>query len=138
MQKEDFQIEINNWFDALGETNEEEDIEKINENLTKVIMEAAIEIGGKTKQKEIKKISTATKNLIQKRRKMIVRTDRDKIEAAELSKAINRMKTQDVRQYNMDMVERALEAGTSLKATKRKLGIGRRQNREKTDVRSQK
>ena len=55
---------------------------------------------------------------------MTIRTARDKIEAAEISKTINKRKTNDVRKYNMEKIEESLKQGTSMKKTKRALDIG--------------
>lgn len=126
MKKEkEFQLEIKNRFEALEKT--EKNIETTNEELTEIIMKAALEIGGREPRTENRKLSNKTRGLIQKRKELIIKTDRDRIEASELGKAINKAKTQDVRDFNMKKVKEALEAGTSIKMAKRKLGQGRKQ-----------
>ena len=126
MKKEkEFQLEIKKRFEALGD--EEKDIETTNEELTEVVMKAALEVGGREPKVVNRKLSNKTKGLIQQRKELIIRTDRDRIAAAELGKAINKSKTQDVRDFNMKKVREALEAGTSIKMARRKLGQGRKQ-----------
>uniref|UniRef100_A0A6G5AGV6 Putative endonuclease-reverse transcriptase n=1 Tax=Rhipicephalus microplus TaxID=6941 RepID=A0A6G5AGV6_RHIMP len=97
----------------------------MNDNLTSIITECAVEVGGKVVRQDTGKLSQETKNLINKRQSLKVSSKTDKIELAELSKLINRRKVCDVRKYNMKRIERALKNGGSIKAVKRKLGIGK-------------
>uniref|UniRef100_A0A6G5A9S4 Putative endonuclease-reverse transcriptase n=1 Tax=Rhipicephalus microplus TaxID=6941 RepID=A0A6G5A9S4_RHIMP len=96
----------------------------MNDNLTSIITECAVEVGGTVVRQDTGKLSQETKNL-KKRQSMKVSSTTDKIELAELSKLINRRKVFDVRRYNMERIEHALKNGGSVKAVKRKLGIGK-------------
>lgn len=49
----------------------------------------------------------------------------DQTELAELSKFMNRSKTNDIRAYDKSVTEETLKRGGSLKATKGKLAIGK-------------
>lgn len=64
---------------------------------------------------------------MRKRQGMIVSNATDRIELVELLKLINKRKTADVLKHSMERIEHALKNGGSLKAVKRRLGIGKNQ-----------
>ena len=122
---EEYKLEVQNRYSLLADT--EETVEDMNDNFTKILKEASLSIAGKAHRSTQSKLSEETKDLLKKRRNMKIRTDRDKIEAAELSKIINKKKTEDIRKFNMTKIEETLRNGRSMKATKRMLGIGKSQ-----------
>ena len=121
----EFSLNIQNRYSILDEENH--DIDQINEQFTNIMKEAALEVGGRLEKQNSNKLSIETRQLMQKRRNMKVTTARDNIELAELTKTINKKKKEDVRKFNMQKVNEALISGTSVKTTKRKLGIGKSQ-----------
>ena len=82
----------------------ENNIDTFNENIIKITKETASEVGGKIQREEQGKLSQRTKDLIKRRKEMKVRTRRDEIELAELSKTINKQKTHDKRTYNLTKI----------------------------------
>ena len=125
-RKPEFAVNIENRYAAL---NNEDclDIEETNDNFTRILNEAALEVGGRKEKDSHSKLSSETKKLMQKRRNMKIQSARDKIEAVELTKTINKKKQEDVRKFNMTKIKEALLSGTSVKTAKRKLGIGKNQ-----------
>ena len=79
------------------------DIKSLNDNLTNIVFESALVVGGKAPKENNGKLSAATKEIIRKRCRMVIKTGRDKIELVEQSKTINKRKTDDIRKYNMKM-----------------------------------
>ena len=122
----DFRLRIENKFSQLND-EAENDKDEMNNNLTKILIESALEVGGKVKSKVSGKLSQNTKDLIQQRKDMRIKTTRDKVELAELSKTINKRKIQDIRKFNVAKVEEALRKGSSTKLARRRLGIGKHQ-----------
>ena len=57
---------------------------------------------------------------------MVVQLIRNKIEAVELSKTINKKKINDIRKY-MKIIEKTLNKGTSMETTRRTFDIGKKQ-----------
>ena len=122
----EFSLNIQNRYSVLN-NDENIDIDQINEQFTNIIKEAAIEVGGRKEKNKTGKLSNETKQLMKKRRNMKVGTVRDNIELVELTKTINKKKKEDVRKFNMQKVNQALISGTSVKTTKKRLGIGKSQ-----------
>uniref|UniRef100_A0A6G5A9L5 Putative endonuclease-reverse transcriptase n=1 Tax=Rhipicephalus microplus TaxID=6941 RepID=A0A6G5A9L5_RHIMP len=122
---QEFRVSLQNRYSALSEETNLS-VDTMNDNLTSIITECAVEVGGRVARQDTGKLSQETKNLIKKHQIMKVSSTTDKIELAELSKLINRRKVCDVRRYNMERIEHALKNGGSVKAVKRKLWIGKR------------
>ncbi|XP_049267523.1 probable RNA-directed DNA polymerase from transposon BS [Rhipicephalus sanguineus] len=123
---QEFRVSLQNRYAALTEETDLS-VDAMNDNLTSIIKECAVEVGGTVVRQDTGKLSQETKNLIKKRQAMKASNATDKIELAELSKLINRRKVADIRKYNMERIEHALKNGRSLKATKTKLCIGKNQ-----------
>ena len=121
----EYEIEVQNRYSQL--TDIEETVEDMCDNFTRIITEASLSIAGKTHKNTQGKLSEETKDLLRKRRNMTIRTARDQIEAAELSKTISKKKNEDIRKFNMTNIEETLRSGGSMKATKRMLAIGKNQ-----------
>ena len=94
------------------------DIYNLNDNLTNVILESALEERGKALNENIGNLSTTTKGLKRKRNKI-----RNKIEVVELSNIINKRKTNDIQKYNMKIIEETLTKDTSMKIARRTFGL---------------
>ena len=92
------------------------DIKSFNDNLTNVVLESALEVGEKATKENRGKLSTTTKDLIRKRCIIVIKTRRDKVEVAELSKTFNKRKTNDTRNYNMKKIEETLKKGNKYEA----------------------
>ena len=125
-KSEEFSLMIQNRFSQLSD-EVGEDKEIMNENITTIIHESALEVGGRVPKRNQGKLSQNTKNLIKKRMELKMKSRRDEIELAELSKTINKEITQDIRKYNQSKIEDALKNGGSTKLIRRKLGTGRQQ-----------
>lgn len=119
----EFRLTIHNRFELL--TEDQDSVEALNDQLTTIISESAVAVGGREPRKMTGKLSQKTKDLIKKRRNMTGSSTRDAIELAELSKLINRSKVTDIRSHNMQMIEETLRRGGGLRSTKKKLAIGR-------------
>ena len=59
------------------------------DSLTDVVLESTLEVGGKAPKENNRNLSTATKHLIRKRSRMVIKTIREKIGAVEMSKTTN-------------------------------------------------
>ena len=123
VKADQFRLVLANKYAAL-EQEDEDNIDVMNETITRLISEAAIEVGGKAPRQPVGKLSQETKDLIKKRQNMKVSNSRDQIEFAELSKLINKKKVRDIRNYNVGKIEEAVKYGRSMKSVRRKLGIG--------------
>ncbi|MGX9339104.1 hypothetical protein, partial [Pantoea dispersa] len=88
----------------------------------------AEEVGGLCKsQNQPKKLTQKTIDLMDKRRKMKVDTDKDKVEYAELCKALRKSMKEDIKKYEEDTLKATLENKSSLKKAKQMLMIGKNQ-----------
>ena len=121
----EFKLNIQNRYSLLDEENI--GIDEMSERFSTIVKEAALEVGGKKHKEKYNKLSAETKTLMQKRREMKVRSVRNKIEYVELTKTINKKRKEDVRKFNVQKINEAIVAGTSVKVVKRKLGIGKNQ-----------
>ena len=65
----------------------------------------------------------ATKYLIRKLSRMIIKAIREKIEAVKLSATISKRKTYDIQKYNVKMIEKTLNTDIIMNIT-RTLGFG--------------
>lgn len=111
---EEYQIELSNRFEILG--NDEEDVEEEAKKLSNTIQESAKKIGGLKKSREEEKLKNETKALLKKRREIIRdRTARNNIEYTELCKSIRKKMRQDLREYKTKRIKDALETGRGLK-----------------------
>ncbi len=121
-----FSLKIQNKFSILGDETYY-DLKETNDQLTKIVMEAAMEVGGKAPRNRGSKLSQETKDFIKKRKDMREKTRRDEKELAELTKLINSKKVRDIRNFNMEQIKETLKKGKSVKTTERRLGVGRHQ-----------
>ena len=122
----EFSLNIQNRYSVLN-SEENLDIDHINDQFTNIMKEAALEVGGKSERQKSDKLSVETRQLMKRRRNMRTTSIRDKIELAELTKTINKKKKEDVRKFNMQKINEAVILGTSFKTAKRRLGIGKSQ-----------
>lgn len=60
-----------------------------------------------------------------RRRKTSQEAKAIKIDQADLSKWINKGKTDDIQKYNMARIEHAVKHGATVKAVRRRLGMGK-------------
>ena len=65
------------------------DVECLNDILTNVVLESALDVGGKVPKESKRKLTTTTKDLIRKCCRMVMKTRWDTIEVVELFKTIN-------------------------------------------------
>lgn len=115
----EFKVTLQNKFALLNGKNEDS-IDTLNGSLTTAITESAAASGEAARRKQTGKLTWQTKELIARLKSMV-----DQTEIKELSKVITTSKTSDVHEYNMAVVEKTLQMGGSLKATARKLAVGR-------------
>ena len=64
---------------------------------------------------------------MKKRKQMLVKTNRDKIELAELNKTISKKQKEDIRKYNVNIIKETIEQGKGFKSAKKKLNTGKTQ-----------
>uniref|UniRef100_A0A131YWK0 Exo endo phos n=1 Tax=Rhipicephalus appendiculatus TaxID=34631 RepID=A0A131YWK0_RHIAP len=86
---QEFRVSLQNRYAALTEETDLS-VDAMNDNLTSIIKECAVEVGGTVVRQDTGKLSQETKNLIKKRQTMKASNATDKIELAELSKLIKR------------------------------------------------
>ena len=98
------------------------------EEVAKILTMTAEEVGGLCKtQNQPKKLTNKTIDLMDKRRKMKVNTDKDMIKYAELCKALRKSMKEDIKKYEEDVLKTSLENKSSFKKVKRMLMVGRNQ-----------
>ena len=123
-QQSMFQLELSNRFAAL--TIENDDIDKYNHDLVAIVKNTANSIAKKKKTNRTDKISEATKAMLKKRREMKQdATKIGKIEYRELCKTIRKKMRNEIRSYNVQLIEQALTTGRGLKAAQLKMKEGR-------------
>ena len=117
-EKQDvFQLELRNKFQALASTCE--DIDSFNCNLVTIVKESAKKVAGNKKSSKIDKISEQTRQMLQKRREMKQDVSKyGKIEYTELCKTIRKRIRDEIRGYNVLVVQNALQNNKGLKAAK--------------------
>lgn len=114
--RENFQLKLNNKFEALHDLLEDGNLDAINSTIINKVMECVKETGSKKKKENTGRLSRVTKDLLEQRCRMKHSSSvRERINAAELNKLINRNLRDDVRNYNNRIVETAIENNKSLK-----------------------
>lgn len=88
----EFKITLQNKF-ALLDGQNEDSADTLNDNLTTAITESAAATGEAACRKQTRKLTRQTKELISQRQKMIFSSTVDQNELAELSKWLNKSKT---------------------------------------------
>lgn len=64
---------------------------------------------------------------MKKRKQLLINTNRDKVELTELNKTITKKQKEDIRKYNMNIIEETIERGKGFKSARRKLSTGKTQ-----------
>ena len=126
-----FQIELKNRYEILenseDQNNNENDLENLNNNIIAPLKEVAKKFQDR-KPPHNSKFSEETKNLMRKRRNLkSPSTMREKIEAAELNKTIQKKQREDLRNRTTEIIEDVIKQGRGFKTAKRKLGQGKLQ-----------
>ncbi|XP_069992370.1 uncharacterized protein [Penaeus vannamei] len=121
----EFSLNIQNRYSLLSD--EDLNIDQINKQFNGIIKEAALKVDSTNNKQSSSKLSVEVQQLMQNHRAMKVLSNGYKIELDELTKTINKKKKEDVRKFNTYIINQAVISGTSMKATKRRLGIGRNQ-----------
>lgn len=80
-------------------------MDTLNDNLPTAITESAAATGEAACRKQTGKLTRQTKKLISLRQNLILSSTVDQTELAELSKFINKSKTNDIRAYNMAVIK---------------------------------
>ena len=121
-QKGEFQLQLSNKFKLLEDENVHEyainDVTSYNNKLTEIILDTAYSIAGfRQKRKQASKISNNTKELLKKRREMKpMLSKHGNVEYAELCKTIRKQMRNEIRNYNVSVVEKAISENKGLKA----------------------
>ncbi len=125
-KSEAFQLELSNRFNAL--VIDSDNIDRYNQETIQIVRDAATTIAGcKRRTNKHDKISDQTKAMLKKRREMkIDLTKWSKIEYVELCKTIRKRMREEIRRYNVALVERALLENKGLKSSKQKIANGRK------------
>src|SRR5271163_2762877 len=119
-----FQVELKNRFATLKV--EDDDIDNYNNDLVSIVKSSANSIAKKIKSSKADKISEATKEMLKKRREMKQdATKYGKIEYIELCKTIRKKMKNEIRSYNVQLIQKALSSGRGLKSAQLKTKEGR-------------
>ena len=128
-RRDEFEVLLENRFKALQDLGEDK-AEERNTQITNILQESTIEIAKDTRVYK-SKLSGGTKGLIKKRRslKKAIQDERNKIrnniEYVELDKTVKKKIREDIRKHNMNLVEKAIRSGGSIKKTRRTFALGR-------------
>src|SRR3977135_56881 len=97
-----------------------------NQDIIRIVNDAAKTIASRTKSIKIDKISDSTKDMLRKRREMKQdATQYSKIEYRELCKIVRKQMREEIRKYNVQLVQKALTQNRGLKSAKRKTKEGK-------------
>ena len=119
-----FQLELQNKFKELQVS--EDDIECYNQDIITIVNDAAKTIASRKKSIKIDKISDSTKDMLRKRREMKQdATQYSKIEYRELCKIVRKQMREEIRKYNVQLVQKALTQNRGLKSAKLKTKEGK-------------
>ena len=119
-----FQLELRNKFKELQVS--EDDIESYNQDIIAIVNDAARTIASSKKSIKIDKISESTKDMLRKRREMKQdATQYSKIEYRELCKTVRKQMREEIRKYNVQLVQKALTENKGLKSAKLKTKEGK-------------
>jgi endonuclease/exonuclease/phosphatase family metal-dependent hydrolase len=119
-----FQIELHNKFNGLQIA--EHDVESYNNNIMAIVNEAASSIAKSKKSAKVDKISQSTKDMLRKRREMKQNaTKYGNIEYTELCKTVRKKMREEIRNYNVQVVQKALTDNRGLKAASLKVKQGK-------------
>ena len=119
-----FQLELQNKFKELQVS--EDDIESYNQDIIAIVNDAARTIASSKKSIKIDKISESTKDMLRKRREMKQdATQYSKIEYRELCKTVRKQMREEIRKYNVQLVQKALTENRGLKSAKLKTNEGK-------------
>ena len=114
-----FQLELQNKFKEL--LIADDDIEGYNEDIITIVTDAARAIASSKKSIKIDKTSQSTKDMLRKRREMKQDPTRySKIEYVELCKTVRKQMRDEIRKYNVQLVQKALTDNKGLKSAKLK------------------
>jgi hypothetical protein len=123
-RREMFQIELHNKFSELQVA--EDDVESYNNNIIAIVNEAASTIARSKRPAKVDKISQSTKDMLKKRREMKQNaTKYGNIEYAELCKTVRKKMREEIRNYNVQIVQKALTDNRGLKAASLKVKQGK-------------
>ena len=116
--KQEFQLQLSNRFQMLT-TND--DVEISYQDLTKVALDTAQGIAGSNcKKGKIDKISDETRAMLNKHREVKPNNGKyGKVQYVELCKTIRKRMRQEIRQYNINTVERALKENKSVNTSRK-------------------
>src|ERR1700727_1871549 len=119
-----FQIELHNKFSELQVA--EDDVESHNNNIIAIVNAAASTIARSKRPAKVDKISQSTKDMLKKRREMKQNaTKYGNIEYAELRKTVRKKMREEIRNYNVQVVQKALTNNRGLKAASLKVKQGK-------------
>src|SRR5271156_1876613 len=111
-----FQLELHNKFNELQVA--EDDIESYNNNIIAIVNQAANSIAKGKKCAKVNKISQATKAMLKKRREMKQSaTKYGNIKYTELCNTVRKKMRKEIRNYNMQVVQKVLTENRGLKST---------------------
>ena len=122
-KKSTFQLELKNRLTAL---EEHDDMGSLNKNMTEMIHQSAMSVAKQTKKQKKPNISSPTRALMEKRRKMIEnKTPRNHVENVEICKTIKKKAREDIWKQNLDQIRETIDASKSLTKGRRKHSLGK-------------
>ena len=115
LKKEEFQVQLQNRFEVLGEEGEE-DVEEMVSKITNAIQESALDTAGRHREQKNENLKSKTKHMLKRRREMIARgIPCTNIEYAEICKTARKLLRDDIREYNTMRVKEAVGTGKGFK-----------------------
>ena len=119
-----FQLELQNKFKELQVSDD--DIESYNQHIIATVNDTARVIANSRKPIKVDKISESTKVMLRRRREMKQdATQYSKIEYRELCKTVRKQMREEIRQHNVQLVQKALTENRALKSAKLKMKEGK-------------
>ena len=116
-EAEIYQVQLKNRFESLADTS---NTESYLEDITKGIVETSECVAGKQSKATKDKLTTGTKQLMQKRRDMKKLGNIQNIEYREVCKTVRKRIREDCRNFMIQEVCSAIESSRSLKKTRRR------------------
>jgi endonuclease/exonuclease/phosphatase family metal-dependent hydrolase len=119
---ESFQLELQNRFDCLGG-----DVDELNDGFVEAVRATGSKFFKAQRPNRTKRVSSSTQKLMKERSEMILQSSADATYYRRLNKRISKSLTRDLRQFNTNRVEEAIERNKGSKVFARDLSIGQSQ-----------
>lgn len=119
LNSQEYQMSMKNKFEAFQV--EDKDIDVINDNIVNIIKDSAKKYI-KPKSTKNDKLSQETKQMLEKRRLLIIEDKRNTVEYAEVNKTARKMAKSDILKYKTQLAQNILEQHKGMKIFRRQTG----------------